>query len=80
MNNVIGKEQTDDAIRSKHEETAEFLYFSLPNNEKMVCDYALGRHGKRALKTDAEIAVVTGLSPSKVNRIRKDLARRIQDN
>lgn len=80
LDNVVGREQEDEAVRARREERAEFLYHTLTPEEKVVYDYALGRHGKPKLKTDAEIAVRTRLSPSKVNRIRKSLARKIQEN
>lgn len=78
LDNVTGREQEADAVRSKFVETSELLYFGLTNEQKMVFDYSLGKHGKPKLKTDAQIALVTGLSPSKINRIRKDLAHKIQ--
>ena len=80
LENVVGRKQEDDSIIARHNETAEFLYYSLTPEQKMVFDYALGRHGKPKLKTDAMIATRTGLSPSKVNRIRKDLAKKIQNS
>lgn len=80
LENLVGTQQEDEAIVSQKREAAEFLYYSLTNEEKMVYDYALGRHGKMKLRTDGEIAKVTGLNPSKVNRIRKNLATRIQSS
>lgn len=78
LENNVGKEQEADAVRSRFAETAELLYFGLTQEQKMVFDYSLGRHGKPKLKTDAQIAHVTGLSPSKINRIRKDIAIKLQ--
>jgi len=78
LENNVGKEQEADAVRSRYIETAELMYFGLTSEQKMVFDYSLGRHGKPKLKTDAQIANVTGLSPSKINRIRKDIAIKLQ--
>lgn len=80
LTNVVGKEQDIEALQARSEERAEFLYFTLTPEQKLVYDLALGRHGRPKLNTDADIAKVTKLSPSKVNRIRKDLARKIQQN
>ena len=80
LENLVGSKQEDEAVVSRKQEAAEFLYYSLTNEEKMVYDYALGRHGKMKLRTDGEIAKVTGLNPSKVNRIRKNLASRVQSS
>ena len=75
-----GIEQRDSAVHSQKIEAAEFLYYSLTPEKKMVFDYALGRHGKPKLHTDAQISAATRLSPSKVNRIKKELARKIQNS
>ena len=80
LDNVVGREQEDDSVRARREERSEFLYHTLTETEKKVYDFALGRHNKPKLKTDAQIAMRTGLSPSKVNRTRKELARKIQNS
>ncbi len=66
----------DSAISSK-EEAAEFVYHSMPEQDKQIFDYALGRHGKSKLGTDSDIAKHLGLTLSKVNRARKEMARQI---
>lgn len=78
LENLVGSQQEDEAVVSQKQEAAEFMYYSLTNEEKSVYDYALGRHGKMKLRTDGEIARVTGLNPSKVNRIRLRLGSKIQ--
>ncbi len=78
LDNLVGTKEEAEKVQSQKLEAAEFMYYSLTPPEKEVYDLATGKHGKQQLKTDAEIAAVTNLSPSKVNRIRKELARRIQ--
>lgn len=80
LDNVVGTQQQSEMVQSRQIEKAEFLYYGLTPIEKLVYDYAKGEHGKTKLKTDLDIARVTRLSPSKVNRIRKNLAKQIQES
>lgn len=77
LDNLSSKADDLDAAISSKEQVAEFVYHGLPEQDKAIYDYALGRHGKPQIATDAEIAKKLQLTLSKVNRTRKDIARLI---
>lgn len=64
-------------LENRMKDVAEFEYFSMLPDEKLVYDYSLGTHGKRALKDVAAIARASGLTTDRVYAIKRDLARRI---
>ena len=64
-------------VEDRFAETAEFLYFALGPEEQLVWDYSLGRHGKPATASVAEIARKTGLTVDRVYAIKREIARRL---
>ena len=64
-------------ITSRMQDVMEFEYFSMMPEEKLVYDYSLGAHGKRAVKDVSAIAKASGLTTDKVYSIKRDLARKI---
>lgn len=67
-------------VTDRFAETAEFFYFGLTPEEKLVYDYSIGAHGKRQLKGVPDIARAAGLSADKVYRIKRDLAKKLSQH
>ena len=78
LQNQTAVNQLQDVHVSTIQERGVLVYDGLTQIEKDVYDYAVGGHGKPKLPTSNDIAMRTGLSPSKVARIRKGLAKRVK--
>lgn len=59
------------------EQTWDFMYYSLTDEERLVYDYALGKHGKTQLEDTRAIARKTGLTYDKVAAIKRSLADKL---
>ena len=58
-------------------ETFEFLYFKMTPEEKIIYDRSLGAHGKRKIKSVAEMSRVTGIPTDRIYAIKRKLAQEV---
>ncbi|MFA7710493.1 MAG: hypothetical protein WCY30_05265 [Candidatus Neomarinimicrobiota bacterium] len=54
------------------------VYFDLEPEEKIVYEYVYGMAGKKQTGSTGEIATKTGMSPSKISRLKKKIADKIE--
>jgi DNA-directed RNA polymerase specialized sigma subunit len=65
-------------LPSREMEVIRLMPHSLDNTERLVFEYTFGLGGKPKMRP-GEIATKTGMSPSKVARVRKKLAAKVQE-
>jgi DNA-directed RNA polymerase specialized sigma subunit len=58
-------------------ETFEFMYFKMTPEEKLVYDYSLGAHGKRKIRSVAEMSRKTGIPTDRIYAIKRKLAQEV---
>ena len=68
----------DDDQDARTKETLDLVYMSLEGEEQAVMEYLLGYGGKPKLDTGKEVGQALNMSPSKVSRIRKKIAEKIE--
>ena len=56
----------------------EAIYYDLTPEEKIVYEYINGKAGKKQIGSTGEIAKLSGMTPSKVSRIKKRIAKKIE--
>ena len=54
------------------------IYYDLDQDEKIVYEYIYGKVGKKQTGSTGEIAKMTGMSPSKVSRIKKRIGDKLE--
>jgi DNA-directed RNA polymerase specialized sigma subunit len=58
-------------------ETFEFIYFRMTPEEKLVYDYSLGAHGKKKIRSVAEMSRKTGIPTDRIYAIKRKLAQEV---
>lgn len=56
----------------------EAVYYDLGPEEKLVYEYLLGRGGRIKTESTGEIARLTGMTASKVSRLKKKIAKKLE--
>jgi RNA polymerase sporulation-specific sigma factor len=62
---------------AKLKEKAEMHYFSWSHEEQLIYDYLMGAHGKTRVSDVKRLIQMTGLSSSKIYRIREKLSKQL---
>lgn len=78
---VVGSSSTFENPTQKYDrdrDTLNMIYFNLTNKQKSVFEYMHGMNGKPLVKSNAEIAKLTGMKAPSVSRMKKAIARQVE--